>query len=81
MKIYVQIFTDQLSQLEENLKKYFTATNEDISWVENPFMVIAKPDDFSNSEYENLIEITSDCNINYSFNTMNLTDFLVQSYC
>jgi len=38
-------------------------------------MVISKPDDFSNSEYETLIEITSDSSTKYSFNTMNLADF------
>ena len=42
----------------------------------NPFMVIEKPDDFSNSEYETLIEITPHSSIKYSFNTINLTDFL-----
>ena len=64
-----------LRALYDNLQKYFPASNNDHMWVENSFIITEKPDCLSNSEYENLIEIKSDAQLKYSFNTVHLTTF------
>ena len=51
---------DYLRCLHTSLEKYFPPMKDDSSWVRNLFTVTEKPANFSNSEYENLIELISD---------------------
>ena len=67
--------TQHLRTLKENLQKYFPTSTENIMWVENPFIITAKPDALTGSEYESLIEISSESNLKSSFDSVSLTVF------
>jgi len=65
---------EHLKQLKKKLfEQYFPADREVLlknhEWVLNPFSVCVKPSSLSSSDYENLINLTSDLTLKSSFNS------------
>ncbi|XP_060881854.1 zinc finger BED domain-containing protein 5-like [Metopolophium dirhodum] len=59
-----KIVIEHLENLEKSLSQYFPATNNDVDWIQNPFVNKKKPAMLSMLEYEQLIEIKSMSNRN-----------------
>src|SRR6218665_1033468 len=66
---------DHIRDLDTNLAKYFPPVNNDNDWVRNPFKITEKPAKFSASDYENLIEMTSDSQLKQNFSELSLVGF------
>lgn len=65
-----------LKSITAALNEYFPQLNDDTNyWVFNPFDIKEKPDELSTSEYENLIDLTSDAQIKIRFNQLSLNEF------
>ena len=55
--------TEHLQKLQENFVRYFSEDRTNNSWINNPFQVTEKPANLSVSDYESLIEVTSDSSL------------------
>ena len=66
---------DHIHDLEANLVKYFPPVNDQNNWVRNPFKITEKPTNFSTKDYENLIKITSDSQLQQNFNELSVIHF------
>ncbi|GBN24791.1 Zinc finger BED domain-containing protein 5 [Araneus ventricosus] len=65
-----------LSSLQQSLSDYFpNLENQDNYWVQNPFKIKEKPKGFHSMDYENLIELSSDTQLEAKFRTVSLTIF------
>ncbi|GBL84097.1 Zinc finger BED domain-containing protein 5 [Araneus ventricosus] len=63
-----------LSSLQQSLSDYFpNLENQDNYWVQNPFKIKEKPKGFHSMDYENLIELSSDTQLEAKFRTVSLT--------
>ncbi|GBM06132.1 Zinc finger BED domain-containing protein 5 [Araneus ventricosus] len=66
-----------LSSLQQSLSDYFpNLENQDNYWVQNAFKIKEKPKVFHSMDYENLIELSSDTQLEAKFKTVSLTIFL-----
>ncbi|XP_008183154.1 zinc finger BED domain-containing protein 5-like [Acyrthosiphon pisum] len=59
-------------------EKYFPATNNDVDWIQNPFMNQKKPAMLSMLEYEQLIEIKSMSYLKQKFESGSLNEFWIE---
>ncbi|XP_060881526.1 zinc finger BED domain-containing protein 5-like [Metopolophium dirhodum] len=70
---------EHLKQLKNSFEQYFPADREvllkDHEWVLNPFSVCMKPSSLSSSDYERLIDLTSDLILKSSFNSNAYAEF------
>ncbi|GFS57443.1 zinc finger BED domain-containing protein 5 [Trichonephila inaurata madagascariensis] len=65
-----------LSKLQQSLSDYFpNLENQDNCWVQNPFKITEKPKGFHSMDYENLIELSSDTELEARFRTVSLKLF------
>lgn len=65
-----------LSSLQQSLSDYFpNLENQDDYWVQNPFKIKEKPKGFHSMDYENVIELSSDTQLEAKFRTVSLTIF------
>ena len=75
---------DHLSTLTESLQKYFpNLDSKTNSWVQNPFKITEMPMELTASDYESLIELTSDSVLKAKFEEVSIALFwgnLVEVY-
>lgn len=65
-----------LKTINVALNEYFPLLKDDNNyWVFNPFNIKEKPEELSTSEYENLINLTSNSQIKVKFNEVSLNEF------
>ncbi|GBM34224.1 Zinc finger BED domain-containing protein 5 [Araneus ventricosus] len=64
-----------LSSLQQSLSDYFPNLENQDHWVQNPFKIKEKPQGFHSMNYENLIELSSDTQLEAKFRTVSLTIF------
>ncbi|GBO15784.1 Zinc finger BED domain-containing protein 5 [Araneus ventricosus] len=75
MKIRDGIKT-HLSSLQQSLSDYFPNLENQYNYcVQNPFKIKEKPKGFHSMDYENLIELSSDAQLEAKFRTVSLTIF------
>ena len=67
--------TEHLQKLQENFVRYFSEDRTNSSWINNPFQVKEKPANLSVSDYESLIEVTSDSSLKQRFEDESLVSF------
>ena len=67
-----------MENLEKSLSQYFPATNNDVDWIQNPFMNQKKPAMLSMLEYEQLIEIKSMSYLKQKFESGSLNEFWIE---
>jgi len=70
-----KIVIEHLENLEKSLSQYFPATNNDVDWIQNPFVNQKKPAMLSMLEYEQLIEINSMSYLKQKFESGSLNEF------
>lgn len=68
---------EHLISLSISLSEYFPDTNNDIEWVQNPFVNQGKPPILSVAEYEDLIAIRCTSALKIKFESMPLNNFWV----
>ena len=67
--------TEHLQKLRESFVKYFSEDRTNNTWINNPFQVTEKPTNLSVSDYESLIEVTSDSSLKQRFEDESLVSF------
>ncbi|XP_050058770.1 zinc finger BED domain-containing protein 5-like [Aphis gossypii] len=74
-----KIFIEHLENLEKSLSQYFLATNNNVDWIQNPFVNQKKnPAMLSMLEYEQLIEIKSMSYLKQKFESGSLNEFWIE---
>ncbi|XP_060853299.1 zinc finger BED domain-containing protein 5-like [Rhopalosiphum padi] len=73
-----KIVIEHLENLEKSLFQYFLATNNDVDWIQNPFVNQKKPAMLSMLEYEQLIEIKSMSYLKQKFESGSLNEFWIE---
>lgn len=69
---------EHLVNLRTSLSEYFPNFNNDIDWIQNPFVNQNKPSMLSVLEYENLIDIQSSTFLKQKFESMSLNEFWIE---
>ncbi|XP_050059968.1 zinc finger BED domain-containing protein 5-like [Aphis gossypii] len=74
-----KIVIEHLENLEKSLSQYFLATNNNVDWIQNPFVNQKKnPAMLSMLEYEQLIEIKSMSYLKQKFEFGSLNEFWIE---
>lgn len=73
-----KIVIEHLENLEKSFSQYFPATNNDVDWIQNPFVNQKKPAMLSMLEYEQLIEIKSMSYLKQKFESGSLNEFWIE---
>jgi hypothetical protein len=69
--------TEHLRQLQNSSEEYFGPNNNDNNWPRNPFIGSFQTEDFSITEYEQLIDIASDSVLKQKFPIISLSIYWV----